>query len=128
MLPTACNALAIWDVVVVMNGLHTARAATAGHPADWSRALISGLCALLLLSGAAVAAERDQAYRMHNRLAGVPPSGPVLDSMETLLLGGDDIGAANLAMQNSEFYRVTLKNFAAPWTNREQDKSEAKRS
>jgi hypothetical protein len=29
-------------------------------------------------------------------------------------------GAADIAMQNVNFYNVTLKNFAAPWTNRDQ--------
>jgi hypothetical protein len=33
---------------------------------------------------------------------------------------GGATGAANLAMDNVNFYNVTLKNFAAPWTNREQ--------
>jgi hypothetical protein len=64
--------------------------------------------------------ERDQAYRMHNRLAGVPPSEAVLTSMEADLVAGDPLAAARTAMNDPHFYTVTLKNFAAPWTNRDQ--------
>lgn len=63
---------------------------------------------------------RAQAKRMHDRLAGVPPSASVLNQMEALIKAGDTAGAAELAMDNSAFYNVTLKNFVTPWTNREQ--------
>lgn len=63
---------------------------------------------------------RDQAKRMHDRLAGVPPSASVLNQMEAMIKAGDAAGAAELAMDNSAFYNVTLKNFVTPWTNREQ--------
>jgi hypothetical protein len=64
--------------------------------------------------------ERRQAKRIHDRLAGVPPSESVLSAMEAAISGGNAFGAALLAMENSAFYNVTLKNFAAPWTNRDQ--------
>ena len=64
--------------------------------------------------------ERAQAKRIHDRLAGVPPSAAVLNQMEALILANDELGAANLAMENPAFYNVTLKNFVTPWTNREQ--------
>jgi hypothetical protein len=57
---------------------------------------------------------------MHDRLTGVAPSPQTLNQMEALIQGGDSIGAAYLAMQNKNFYNVTLKNFAAPWTNEAQ--------
>jgi hypothetical protein len=60
---------------------------------------------------------------MHDRIAGVPPSASVLDAMEADLQSGnpdDAIAAAKLAMDNSAFYNVTLKNFVTPWTNRDQ--------
>ena len=63
---------------------------------------------------------RRQAKRIHDRLAGVPPTNAVLDQMETLIDNGDPEGAANIAMQNPAFYNVTLKNFVTPWTNEEQ--------
>jgi len=66
------------------------------------------------------AGSREQAQRMHERLAGVPPSAADLNAMEALINAGNEVGAANLAMNNVSFYNVTLKNFAAPWTNRDQ--------
>jgi len=63
---------------------------------------------------------RTQARRMHDRLAGVPPSETVLNSMAADIAAGRPADAADLAMQNPAFYSVTLKNFAMPWTNREQ--------
>jgi len=72
------------------------------------------------LATTAAAGPREQAKRMHDRLAGVPPTIAVLDQMETLIGAGNESGAADIAMQNPSFYNVTLKNFASPWTNREQ--------
>src|SRR4029079_19326199 len=64
--------------------------------------------------------DRDKAKRIHDRIAGVPPSAQVLDQMEQLVASGDAIGAAHIAHQNPAFYNVTLKNMAVPWTNRDQ--------
>ena len=75
----------------------------------------------ILFCASATADERDQARRIHDRLAGVPPSDQVLDDMEADLVGGNTQAAANRALTNSAFYTVTLKNFATPWTNRDQD-------
>jgi hypothetical protein len=73
----------------------------------------------LILSGAslALAGPREQAARIHDRLAGVPADDATLDAM---VAAGVPAGAAGIAMQNPNFYAVTLKNFAAPWTNRDQ--------
>ncbi len=57
---------------------------------------------------------------MHERLAGVPPTETVLGSMAADIGSGDPLTAAYAAMENPSFYNVTLKNFAAPWTNRDQ--------
>ena len=81
-------------------------------------ALIS--VAILLASAAASAGPREQARRIHERLAGVPPSEAVLANMQADVAGNNATDAAYTAMQNSNFYSVTLKNFAAPWTNRDQ--------
>lgn len=75
---------------------------------------------LLLMSITALAGPREQARRIHDRLAGVPPSEAVLAQMQADIQGGNPVAAANRAMNNSAFYSVTLKNFAAPWTNRDQ--------
>ena len=80
----------------------------------------SVLVSLYPLGADAGALERRQAKRIHDRLAGVPPSQTVLDLMEQDILSGDARAAAFRAMSNSSFYNVTLKNFAAPWTNEEQ--------
>ncbi|MGA8705729.1 MAG: hypothetical protein WB646_01945 [Steroidobacteraceae bacterium] len=80
------------------------------------------LAALLGLQPLAplMAGPNEQAVRMHNRLAGVPPSATVLQQMSALISQGNPQGAAQLAMQNSGFYNVTLRNFIAPATNRAQ--------
>lgn len=82
--------------------------------------LVLGLGLSLLVSQASLAGPREQAKRIHDRLAGVPPTATVLDAMESDLIGNDEIGAAYRAMNNSAFYSVTLKNFVAPWTNEAQ--------
>ncbi|MEO0574234.1 MAG: hypothetical protein AAF004_02140 [Pseudomonadota bacterium] len=77
--------------------------------------------AMLTAATAAQAGPREQAKRMHDRLAGVPPTEQVLQQMATEISNGDTIAAANIAMDNSAFYSVTLKNWAMPWTNRDFD-------
>lgn len=68
----------------------------------------------------AYAGPREQAKRIHDRLAGVPPSGAVLDSMATKITNGDSMAAAFEAMDNPAFYNTTVRQFATPWTNRDQ--------
>ena len=80
--------------------------------------------------------ERRQAKRIHDRLTGVPATNAVINDMEDILLGNpvagfsgplNDKGAALYAIDTTlntnarNFYNVTIKNFAAPWTNEEQD-------
>ena len=79
-----------------------------------------GLTAVLA-SASEEAGQREQAKRMHDRLAGVPPTEAVLNAMEAEIASGNRTGAAEIAMQNDEFYNVTLKNFVTPWTNRDGD-------
>lgn len=82
-------------------------------------AAVFGIGALLLNPGAS-ADERAQARRLHDRIAGVPPDATTLNEMAGHL-PGDPLRAAMIATEAPEFYSVTLKNFAAPWTNRERD-------
>jgi hypothetical protein len=81
--------------------------------------------ALLLASiSFAFAGPREQAQRIHDRLAGVPAEPGVLDDMTNAIQADANNGplvAAHMAMDNASFYTVTLKNLAAPWTNRDQD-------
>ncbi len=74
------------------------------------------------------AQDRRQAKRIFDRLTGVNPPTATIDQMETLL-GSDPTGksAAEYAItvtpsnpEGAAFYNVTLKNFAAPWTNEAQ--------
>jgi hypothetical protein len=81
--------------------------------------LLVAVLAISMMSPAQ-AGFREQAKRMHDRLAGVPPGDEVLLTMENMLAAGNDRGAALEAMKNKNFYNVTLKNFAAPWTNRDR--------
>jgi hypothetical protein len=78
--------------------------------------------ALAMCAGLAGAgpAERAQAKRIHDRVAGVPPSATVLDQMEQDILAGQPTQAARRAMQAPSFYTTVLKNWVTPWTNREQ--------
>ena len=80
------------------------------------------VCTLLAFTTTAFAdaLERRQAKRLHDRLAGIPPGESVLDDMEAALMAGNDMDAALIAMDNKAFYNITLKNFAAPWSNRER--------
>lgn len=80
------------------------------------------LCTLLLQPAPVNAGdlERRQAKRIHDRIAGVPPSAAVLADMEADIVAGNPGDAALTAMDNDAFYNVTLKNLATPWTNRDQ--------
>ena len=98
-----------------------------------SRFAFAGLLAVMLAMPAN-AGDREKAKRIHDRIAGTPPTDSVLQDMEDALAGtnpacagytlsGVDAGAecaAFIAMDDKNFYNVTLKNFAAPWTNRDQ--------
>ena len=75
---------------------------------------------VFLATGSAFAGPREQARRLHDRLTGVPPSAAALDSMTTMIESGDAIGAAMDAMSHPAFYNTTVRQLAAPWTNRER--------
>ena len=84
----------------------------------------AALIAAVLTSAAATqvfAGPLEQAKRIHDRLAGVPPDESVLLSMRDDIIAGDAMAAAATAMENDGFYNVTIKNWAAPWTNRDFD-------
>lgn len=81
--------------------------------------LMIALAVLVGWTGSAAAQmdDVDRARRMHDRLAGVPPSDAVLSTMATHIANGDADLAAELAMANPNFYNVVLKNWITPWTN-----------
>ena len=63
---------------------------------------------------------REQAKRIHDRIAGVPPTDIDLVYMADRISDGFPLEAAERATENSNFYNVTLKTHVAPWTNRDQ--------
>ncbi|MCP4912906.1 MAG: hypothetical protein GY909_07285 [Oligoflexia bacterium] len=66
------------------------------------------------------AGPREQAYRIHNRLTGAPPSPQILQQMENLISAGQLDAAIAIAIEDPKFYNVTLKNWAKKWTNVDQ--------
>ena len=93
-------------------------------------------CALLLLAqpfAPAFAGPNEQAKRIYERIAGVPPSAAELTQMTNAICGGPCaagaagaapgsaalVQAAAVATGAPTFYNVTLKNFSMPWTNRD---------
>ncbi|HET7609004.1 MAG TPA: hypothetical protein VFL84_10030 [Gammaproteobacteria bacterium] len=104
------------------NRMHVAPLAILGNHALLWRIFVALALLLCVLCGAsiALAGPREQAARMHDRLAGVPADEATLNAMAATL-PGNPTAAANIAMSNPNFYAVTLKNFSAPWTNRDQN-------
>lgn len=75
---------------------------------------------LTTLSLQLMAGPREQAWKLHNRLAGIPPKQDVLNDMSAAISQGDPEAAARIAMENPSFYNITLKNWIKPWSNRDQ--------
>ena len=84
--------------------------------ASWLAVSLLGFALMTTAS----AGPREQAKQIHDRIAGVPPTEAVLAQMEADIQGGNPLAAALTATDNASFYNVTLKNFAAPWTNRSE--------
>jgi hypothetical protein len=98
-------------------------------------ALVGSVLLLTQLALPAYAGPNEQAKRIYERIAGVPPPPNVLQQMEQALCGaapcpagspalspGDPklVAAAAIATQASTFYNMTVKNMVIPWTNRDQ--------
>jgi hypothetical protein len=86
-----------------------------------SKLYMTSFCLLLIVSSQVNASSLEQAKRLHDRITGVPPSIKTLIEMSILIDQGKGKDAAYIAMQSPEFYSSTLKVFANPWTNKEQD-------
>jgi hypothetical protein len=95
------------------------------------RAAAAGALLLTALAASpAQAGPNEQARRIYERIAGVPPSAAELASMATTINGGCGgicapgnaalVTAAQTATSAPSFYNVTLKNMVIPWTNRDQ--------
>lgn len=95
---------------------------------------VMALLSLTMASQIAIAGPREQAKRLHDRLAGMPPTEAVLNDMASQIGSGDAFGAAMKILSPStagsledeyrksarNFYSVTLKNMVTPWTNEAQ--------
>jgi hypothetical protein len=94
------------------------RAAATPHFATLAVRAAACAGALTLLGGYALAANpnADQATRIYNRIAGVPPTAAQLAQMTAT----DAVSAALIATNDPLFYNNTIRNLAAPWTNRDQ--------
>ncbi|MEJ0008507.1 MAG: hypothetical protein WDM77_19630 [Steroidobacteraceae bacterium] len=68
--------------------------------------LVAVLCAL-----PAGAGPSEQAKRIFDRIAGVPPSATELAQMSTFIQGGDPASAANIALQAPQFYKHHAEEF-----------------
>src|SRR6516164_1381775 len=68
----------------------------------------------------AFAGPNEQAKRLFDRLTGTTPSATVLQQMSADIAGNNASAAAQLAIQDANFYNVTIRNFAAPMTNTAQ--------
>ncbi|MGH8133604.1 MAG: hypothetical protein ACRETP_10300 [Steroidobacteraceae bacterium] len=94
-------------------------------PGRAARAALTA-CALLLAQpiAPAFAGPNEQAKRIYERIAGVPPSAAVLQQMANAISASPGqaglLAAAAIATSAPSFYDVTLKNFVMPWTNRDQ--------
>lgn len=83
-------------------------------------AACAGAAALLganAMAGSFPPPNPDQATRIYNRIAGIPPSATVLANMTA---APDAVTAALIATQDPAFYNNTIRNMATPWTNRSQ--------
>ncbi|HEY2339673.1 MAG TPA: hypothetical protein VGH75_04020, partial [Steroidobacteraceae bacterium] len=94
------------------------------------RAAVAGTLLLTALAASPLhAATNEQARRIYERIAGVPPSAAELASMASALSAcgascapgaAQLVTAAQTATSAPSFYNVTLKNMVIPWTNRDQ--------
>jgi hypothetical protein len=90
-------------------------ASTPGSATHLVRAIVCAT-ALTLVGANAFAMSKDQAKRIYDRIAGLPATDAQLASMAA----GTPDAAALLATQDHAFYNNTIRNLAAPWTNRDQ--------
>ena len=65
------------------------------------------------------AGPREQARRIYQSIAGVPPSATVLDQIEALVKSNKAADVASLAMDDENFLRVTVAHMAKAWTNKQ---------
>ncbi|MFT7245076.1 MAG: hypothetical protein ACI82A_002441 [Candidatus Azotimanducaceae bacterium] len=86
-----------------------------------------GVLLVLFITTEIAAGPVEQAKRIHDRIAGVPPTVQILGQMASTIANGSGSElenaqtAAFIAIDHPDFYRTTLKNLVTPWTNRDFD-------
>lgn len=92
----------------------------ASHHTVWQLFVLLALVLSSVSIAFAQTTSRERAKAIHDRLTGVPATEADLTAMQ----GMTPVQAGQYAMTNGEnsryFATVTLKNLAAPWTNRDQ--------
>jgi hypothetical protein len=83
----------------------------------------SGLVLGMLAAASADADSKGQAIRLFDRLAGVPIrlNDPRPAQMTAALNAGDPMKAAAIATAEASFYNLTVRHFATPMSNKEED-------
>jgi len=104
-----------------MDSMHGVRSR---RPLAKAVACVLALAVLAIAQQDAYAGAREKAKRMFDRLTGTPPSTTLLNKLEPMV-AADPVEAALYIIDPEQehsryFYSVTLKNFATPWTNRDQ--------
>jgi hypothetical protein len=87
------------------------------------RTAVAGALLLTALAASpAQAGPNEQARRIYERIAGVPPATADWPALQSCISGGqlNFACAAQYATSAPTFYSVTLKNMVIPWTNRDQ--------
>ncbi len=102
-----------------------ARSARRGKSSAKAAALAFAILAFACGQQTAHAGDREQAKRMFDRLTGTPPSPELLNDLTTRIANNGRVETALYILDrtqphSSPFYSVVLKNFATPWTNRDQ--------
>jgi hypothetical protein len=90
-----------------------------------SAALALTIAAFAPLPQAALAGNPEKAKRMYDRLTGTPPTPAVQALLNAQMASNGPLATALFILDRNDarsngFYNVTLKNFATPWTNRDQ--------
>ena len=85
-----------------------------------SIAILATLIMAVTGSTILIAGPRDVAWKMHNRIAGVPPSEDIVVQMADLIAKNMPKEAARIAMESPYFYNLSLRNWMVPWSNKDQ--------
>lgn len=66
-----------------------------------------------------VSSPREIAWKLHNRIAGVPPRPSMLMQMEAEISAGRPEAAARMALAHPNFINIVMKNWLKSWSNRD---------